>query len=120
MNVGMCFDRSLPVPLVEQLVDAGADDVAFFPGPTVELAQTSSTCVGSPPRSGTEQRGACEPRPQARCVYCVGVIAQRSVRVMSSPAGRSATVSVTGSHGSRSGQRVQRGSSATAAATTRP
>ena len=39
MNVGMCFDRSLPVPLVEQLVDAGADDVAFFPGPTVELAR---------------------------------------------------------------------------------
>jgi hypothetical protein len=43
-------------------------------------------------------------------------MAQRMVRVTTSPAGRRATVSETGSHGRRSGRRVQAGISETAAA----
>src|SRR6056297_2895136 len=48
------------------------------------------------------------------------VAAQRRVRVTISPAGRSAIVSDTGSHGKRSGSRVQPGISATAAPAIRP
>jgi hypothetical protein len=44
-----------------------------------------------------------------------GGVAQRRVRVTSSPAGRSATASDTGSHGRRNGTRVHAGMSATAA-----
>ena len=44
-----------------------------------------------------------------------GVIAQRMARVTASPAPRTTVASAIGSHGSRSGQRAQRGSSDTAA-----
>ena len=44
-----------------------------------------------------------------------GVVAQRRVRVTTSPAGRRASASDTGSHGRRNGRRVQAGIKATAA-----
>ena len=49
-----------------------------------------------------------------------GDIAQRRPRTSASPAGRTATASATGRNGSRSGQRAQRGSSATAADASTP
>ena len=48
------------------------------------------------------------------------LVAQRMARTMACPAGRTSTVSVTGSRGSRSGRRAQPGSSDTAAAASTP
>ena len=48
------------------------------------------------------------------------LVAQRMARTMACPAGRTSTVSVTGSRGSRSGRRAQPGSSDTAAAASIP
>ena len=49
------------------------------------------------------------------CADSAQEIAQRIVRVMASPAPRTTVASAIGSHGSRSGQRAQRGRSDTAA-----
>ena len=48
------------------------------------------------------------------------LVAQRMTRTMAWPAGRTSTVSVTGSRGRRSGRRAQPGSSDTAAAASTP
>ena len=71
--------------------------------------------LGLEPDRGRRRR---RPQPRTSCSRSGRRVcsAHRSVRVRASPAGRTATASATGNHGSRSGQRAHRGSSATAAA----
>src|SRR6185312_16367487 len=67
------------------------------------------------PGSGRRQRVARRTRYPVDVGRGPGAIAQRSVRTTAAPAGRTTAASVTGSHGSHSGRRAQRGSVATAA-----
>ena len=80
----------------------------------------SKDSTSAPPTSREHGSAGTSPAwcPRISSVLCadsVQEIAQRIVRVMASPAPRTTVASAIGSHGSRSGQRAQRGRSDTAA-----